>query len=106
MGTGPLTAVTIKEGVAYSVGITFEWGGVLEGADDRVENEIVSGLRFLQVVKRAGLTGGERSRLFLTPVDKTEAMLGSVGRVLPSDRSTGRRTGHTPRLCVCVRGRD
>lgn len=33
-----------------------------------VENEIVSGLRFLQVVKRAGVT-----------VDKTEAMLGSYG---------------------------
>ncbi|BEI91007.1 uncharacterized protein CcaverHIS019_0310770 [Cutaneotrichosporon cavernicola] len=48
--------VTIKEGVEYSVGITFV-----------VENEIVSGLRFLQVVKRAGVT-----------VDKTEAMLGSV----------------------------
>ncbi|BEJ14056.1 hypothetical protein CspHIS471_0312300 [Cutaneotrichosporon sp. HIS471] len=49
--------VTIKEGVEYSVGITFV-----------VENEIVSGLRFLQVVKRAGVT-----------VDKTEAMLGSYG---------------------------
>ncbi|GMK53705.1 hypothetical protein CspeluHIS016_0102910 [Cutaneotrichosporon spelunceum] len=49
--------MTIKEGVEYSVGITFV-----------VENEIVSGLRFLQVVKRAGVT-----------VDKTEAMLGSYG---------------------------
>ncbi|CAK9780652.1 E set domain-containing protein [Cutaneotrichosporon oleaginosum] len=49
--------VTIKEGVEYSVGITFV-----------VENEIVSGLRFIQVVKRAGVT-----------VDKTEAMLGSYG---------------------------
>ncbi|EIW68213.1 hypothetical protein TREMEDRAFT_69259 [Tremella mesenterica DSM 1558] len=47
----------IKEGVEYSVGITFV-----------VENEIVSGLKYLQVVKRAGLT-----------VDKTEAMLGSYG---------------------------
>lgn len=26
-------------------------------ADDSVENEIVSGLRFLQVVKRSGITG-------------------------------------------------
>ncbi|WWC63369.1 uncharacterized protein I303_105969 [Kwoniella dejecticola CBS 10117] len=50
-------SVTIKEGVEYSVGITFT-----------VENEIVSGLRFLQVVKRSGIT-----------VDKTEAMLGSYG---------------------------
>ncbi|WVQ95018.1 hypothetical protein IAU59_002110 [Kwoniella sp. CBS 9459] len=49
--------LTIKEGVEYSVGITFT-----------VENEIVSGLKYLQVVKRAGLT-----------VDKTEAMLGSYG---------------------------
>nr|XP_018261551.1 rho GDP-dissociation inhibitor [Kwoniella dejecticola CBS 10117]OBR83709.1 rho GDP-dissociation inhibitor [Kwoniella dejecticola CBS 10117] len=49
--------LTIKEGVEYSVGITFT-----------VENEIVSGLRFLQVVKRSGIT-----------VDKTEAMLGSYG---------------------------
>ncbi|RSH77620.1 uncharacterized protein EHS24_003180 [Apiotrichum porosum] len=49
--------VLIKEGVDYSVGISFV-----------VENEIVSGLRFLQVVKRAGVT-----------VDKTEAMLGSYG---------------------------
>nr|XP_019044759.1 rho GDP-dissociation inhibitor [Kwoniella bestiolae CBS 10118]OCF23689.1 rho GDP-dissociation inhibitor [Kwoniella bestiolae CBS 10118] len=49
--------LTIKEGVEYSVGITFV-----------VENEIVSGLRFLQVVKRSGVK-----------VDKTEAMLGSYG---------------------------
>ncbi|KIR33309.1 rho GDP-dissociation inhibitor [Cryptococcus deuterogattii MMRL2647] len=49
--------VTIKEGVEYSVGITFV-----------IENEIVSGLKYLQVVKRSGLT-----------VDKTEAMLGSYG---------------------------
>jgi Rho GDP-dissociation inhibitor len=34
----------------------------------RVEGEIVSGLKYLQVVKRAGMT-----------VDKTEAMLGSYG---------------------------
>ncbi|OCF38541.1 rho GDP-dissociation inhibitor [Kwoniella heveanensis CBS 569] len=49
--------LTIKEGVEYSVGITFT-----------VENEIVSGLKYLQVVKRTGIT-----------VDKTEAMLGSYG---------------------------
>ncbi|WVQ68329.1 uncharacterized protein L199_006536 [Kwoniella botswanensis] len=52
-----LFLMTIKEGVEYSVGITFT-----------VENEIVSGLRFLQVVKRSGVK-----------VDKTEAMLGSYG---------------------------
>ena len=34
----------------------------------RVEGEIVSGLKYLQVVKRTGVT-----------VDKTEAMLGSYG---------------------------
>ncbi|ORY35499.1 rho GDP-dissociation inhibitor [Naematelia encephala] len=49
--------VTIKEGVEYSVGITFV-----------IENEIISGLKYLQVVKRSGLK-----------VDKTEAMLGSYG---------------------------
>lgn len=41
-----LTTVTIKEGVEYSVGIKF-----------RVKSEIVSGLKYLQVVKRAGVTG-------------------------------------------------
>ncbi|KAK1927243.1 immunoglobulin E-set [Papiliotrema laurentii] len=49
--------ITIKEGVEYSVGITFV-----------VENEIISGLKYLQVVKRSGIR-----------VDKTEAMLGSYG---------------------------
>ncbi|KAE8541777.1 hypothetical protein D1P53_001950 [Cryptococcus gattii VGV] len=39
---------------------------IKEGVD--IENEIVSGLKYLQVVKRSGLT-----------VDKTEAMLGSYG---------------------------
>ncbi|WVN86337.1 uncharacterized protein L203_101500 [Cryptococcus depauperatus CBS 7841] len=34
----------------------------------RIENEIVSGLQYIQVVKRAGIT-----------VDKTEVMLGSYG---------------------------
>ncbi|WWD19146.1 hypothetical protein CI109_103604 [Kwoniella shandongensis] len=51
--------ITIKEGVEYSVGITFV-----------VENEIVSGLKYLQVVKRSGMKD---------TVDKTEAMLGSYG---------------------------
>lgn len=65
--------MTIKEGVEYSVGITFV-----------VENEIASGLRFLQVVKRAGVTGAygpsyrQPGRQAYVPVDKTEAMLGSV----------------------------
>ncbi|RSH88810.1 hypothetical protein EHS25_003038 [Saitozyma podzolica] len=36
--------ITIKEGVEYSVGITFV-----------VENQIVSGLKYLQAVKRAGI---------------------------------------------------
>nr|ODN91679.1 rho GDP-dissociation inhibitor [Cryptococcus depauperatus CBS 7855] len=49
--------ITIKEGIEYSVGITFT-----------IENEIVSGLQYIQVVKRAGIT-----------VDKTDVMLGSYG---------------------------
>lgn len=49
--------ITIKEGIEYSVGLTFS-----------VENEIVSGLRYIQVVKRSGLK-----------VDKLDAMLGSYG---------------------------
>ncbi|WOO77295.1 Rho GDP-dissociation inhibitor [Vanrija pseudolonga] len=49
--------ITIKEGVDYSVGITFS-----------VEGEIVSGLRYIQVVKRTGIT-----------VDRIEHMLGSYG---------------------------
>ncbi|KAL1413574.1 rho GDP dissociation inhibitor [Vanrija albida] len=49
--------ITIKEGVDYSVGISFT-----------VEGEIVSGLRYIQVVKRAGIT-----------VDRGEHMLGSYG---------------------------
>lgn len=40
-----LTPVSIKEGAEYSVGIKFV-----------VKNEIVSGLKYLQVVKRAGVT--------------------------------------------------
>jgi hypothetical protein len=38
--------LSIKEGVDYQVGISF-----------RVENQIVSGLRYLQVVKRSGIKG-------------------------------------------------
>ncbi|GHJ89150.1 hypothetical protein NliqN6_5552 [Naganishia liquefaciens] len=49
--------VTIKEGAEFSVGIKF-----------RVENQIVSGMKYLQVVKRAGMT-----------VDKMEEMIGSYG---------------------------
>ncbi|KAH8080515.1 putative Rho GDP-dissociation inhibitor 1 [Filobasidium floriforme] len=49
--------LVIKEGVDYSVGITFS-----------VEGQIVSGLKYLQVVKRAGLS-----------LDKMEAMIGSYG---------------------------
>ncbi|KAG8847559.1 hypothetical protein FRB91_011676, partial [Serendipita sp. 411] len=47
--------VTIKEGVEYSVGITFQ-----------VNHSIISGVRYIQVVKRAGIK-----------VDKLEQMLGS-----------------------------
>ncbi|CAD6586315.1 MAG: hypothetical protein TREMPRED_004387 [Tremellales sp. Tagirdzhanova-0007] len=52
-----LKPMIIKEGIEYSVGITFA-----------VEGQIVSGLKYLQVVKRAGVK-----------LDKTEAMLGSYG---------------------------
>ena len=50
--------MTIKEGAEYSVGITFLWVNDLVLYDDiSVEGEIVSGLKFLQVVKRAGVKG-------------------------------------------------
>jgi len=49
--------IVIKEGVEYNVRITF-----------KVNHSIISGVRYLQVVKRAGLT-----------VDKLEQMLGSYG---------------------------
>ncbi|KAH8920580.1 E set domain-containing protein [Atractiella rhizophila] len=49
--------VTIKEGVEYSVQIIF-----------KVNHAIVSGLRYIQVVKRAGVK-----------VDKLESMIGSYG---------------------------
>ncbi|KAK1236693.1 rho GDP dissociation inhibitor [Marasmius sp. AFHP31] len=49
--------VVIKEGVEYNVRITF-----------RVNHSVVSGIRFIQVVKRAGIK-----------VDKLEQMLGSYG---------------------------
>jgi len=49
--------LTIKEGVEYNVGITFN-----------VNYDIISGLRYMHVVKRSGLK-----------VDKVEQMLGSYG---------------------------
>jgi len=49
--------VVIKEGVEYSVGIKF-----------RVNHDVISGLRYMQVVKRAGMK-----------VDKLESMIGSYG---------------------------
>jgi len=49
--------VTIKEGAEYSVELSF-----------KVNHSIVSGLRYLQVVKRAGMK-----------VDKLESMIGSYG---------------------------
>ncbi|ORZ02286.1 immunoglobulin E-set [Syncephalastrum racemosum] len=48
---------TIKEGVEYRMKVKF-----------RVQHEVVSGLRYLQLVKRKGIT-----------VDKTEEMIGSYG---------------------------
>ncbi|KAF8761482.1 Glycosyl hydrolase family 47 [Rhizoctonia solani] len=47
--------ITIKEGIDYSVGLKFE-----------IENDVISGLRYLHVVKRAGIK-----------VDKLEQMIGS-----------------------------
>ncbi|KAI0720266.1 rho GDP-dissociation inhibitor [Cerioporus squamosus] len=49
--------VTIKEGVEYNVRITF-----------KVNHSIISGVRYMQVVKRSGVK-----------VDKMEQMLGSYG---------------------------
>ncbi|KAE9410304.1 rho GDP-dissociation inhibitor [Gymnopus androsaceus JB14] len=49
--------VTIKEGIEYHVRITF-----------RVNHSIISGVRYIQVVKRSGIK-----------VDKLEQMLGSYG---------------------------
>jgi len=49
--------ITIKEGIEYNVRISF-----------RVNHSIISGVRYIQVVKRAGLK-----------VDKLEQMLGSYG---------------------------
>ncbi|CAO3678621.1 unnamed protein product [Umbelopsis vinacea] len=48
---------TIKEGVAYRMKVKF-----------RIQHDVVSGLKYLQVVKRKGLR-----------VDKTEEMIGSYG---------------------------
>eukprot|EP00920_Eleutheroschizon_duboscqi_P022736 GHVT01055422.1.p1 GENE.GHVT01055422.1~~GHVT01055422.1.p1 ORF type:complete len:207 (-),score=15.21 GHVT01055422.1:264-884(-) len=49
--------ITIKEGIEYSVEIAF-----------KVEGGVVSGVKYLQIVKRAGLK-----------VDKLESMIGSYG---------------------------
>ncbi|PWN24012.1 putative rho GDP dissociation inhibitor [Microstroma glucosiphilum] len=49
--------ITIKEGVEYSVSISFSVG-----------SDVLSGLKYLHVVKRAGVT-----------VDKLEEMIGSYG---------------------------
>lgn len=49
--------ITIKEGVEYNVSISFSVGA-----------EVLSGLKYLHVVKRAGVT-----------VDKLEEMIGSYG---------------------------
>ena len=49
--------VVIKEGIEYNVRISF-----------KVNHSIISGVRYIQVVKRAGIT-----------VDKLEQMLGSYG---------------------------
>jgi len=49
--------ITIKEGVEYNVRITF-----------KVNHSIISGVRYIQVVKRSGIK-----------VDKLEQMLGSYG---------------------------
>ncbi|KAI5829846.1 E set domain-containing protein [Schizophyllum commune Tattone D] len=51
------TPITIKEGVEYNVRIQF-----------KVNHSIISGVRYMQVVKRAGVR-----------VDKMEQMLGSYG---------------------------
>ncbi|KAI7852416.1 immunoglobulin E-set [Circinella umbellata] len=51
------TPFTIKEGVEYRMKVKF-----------RVQHEVVSGLKYLQVVKRKGVR-----------VDKTEEMIGSYG---------------------------
>ncbi|KAJ7386209.1 hypothetical protein OS493_010602 [Desmophyllum pertusum] len=50
-------AITIKEGVSYRIKITF-----------KVNREIVSGLKFLQVTHRKGIR-----------VDKSDLMVGSYG---------------------------
>ncbi|QRV76439.1 Rho GDP-dissociation inhibitor [Ceratobasidium sp. AG-Ba] len=51
------TPIVIKEGVEYNVGLKF-----------KIDNEVVSGLRYIHVVKRAGIK-----------VDKLEQMIGSYG---------------------------
>ncbi|KAI8376509.1 immunoglobulin E-set [Radiomyces spectabilis] len=51
------TPFTIKEGIEYRMKVKF-----------RVQHDVVSGLKYLQAVKRKGIT-----------VDKTEEMIGSYG---------------------------
>ncbi|KAI9297226.1 E set domain-containing protein, partial [Neoconidiobolus thromboides FSU 785] len=51
------TPITIKEGIDYRMKIKF-----------KVQHEVISGLRYIQVVKKLGI-----------PVDRMEEMLGSYG---------------------------
>jgi len=60
------TPVVIKEGAEYAVELKF-----------RVNSDVVSGLKYLQVVKRSGLS-----------LDKLESMVGSYG---PSPNSVVKR---------------
>ena len=60
--------ITLKEGTEYRLKLTF-----------RVQNDVVSGLKYLQVVKRKGIR-----------VDKTEEMVGSYGpRAEPYEKKFG-----------------
>ncbi|KAJ3575151.1 hypothetical protein NP233_g1287 [Leucocoprinus birnbaumii] len=65
--------VIIKEGIDYSVKITF-----------RVNHSIVSGVRYIQAVKTAGIKGEailewDGAQLIAVTVDKMEKMIGSYG---------------------------
>ncbi|KAG1755839.1 immunoglobulin E-set [Suillus lakei] len=67
--------ITIKEGVEYNVRITF-----------KVNHSIISGVRYIQLVKRAGIKGINTFSLWfrsliliISIVDKLEQMLGSYG---------------------------
>jgi hypothetical protein len=74
--------VTIKEGAEYSVELTF-----------KVDNAVVAGLRYLQVVKRAGVRGlcasassnvSEKLIVVVLVVDKLECMPFAGMRTKPS----------------------